>query len=230
MNSKLKVASLIATLLFLSSAMVLSSHMASLSAVNVAETPSIPASTTGLGSRLTPVSILVYNQFSDIDQEFAHTIEAIGRTYGPQFEYDNLTDYTQLASKLPGHDILLVTEMENASMVNMTTVGTAWASILSSYVLNGGNVIMLDHRSTTLNAYGAHLYNISGLMSFTGVGDYNPVGSLTTCYLTNSSDALAYGLPSSFSPSNGMITSSTLDSTTMLQRLRLMQYSVTQYD
>jgi len=211
MISRVRGASLVAAFLFLSSAMVLSSQVISFPALNTTDNGAIPASTTGLGSRNTPVSILVYNQFSDLDQEFIHTIDAISRTYGPQFEYTNLTDYTNLATKLPGNDILLITEMETASMVNITAISAVWAGILSTYVQNGGNVIMLDHRSAIMDAAGAHLYNETGLLSFTGIGDYNPSGTLSTAYVANATNALAYGLPSSFSSSNGMISIQTTD-------------------
>jgi len=215
MKLKMKAVTLFAITLFMSSALVLSSAMISLPSGDITDTAT-PASTKGLGSRLTPVSILVYNQFSDLDGEFINTIDAISRTYGPQFEYENLTDYTQLASKLPGHDILLITELETISMDNITAISASWASILSNFVQNGGNVIMMDHRLSGFDAPGAHLFNETGLLSFTGIGDYNPVGSLSTAYLVNSSNALGQGLPASFASSNGMISIQTTDGITVV--------------
>ncbi|TFG26472.1 hypothetical protein EU527_19680, partial [Candidatus Thorarchaeota archaeon] len=214
MELKMKAVTLFAITLFMSSALVLSSALISLPSGDITDT-STPASTKGLGSRLTPVSILVYNQFSDLDGEFINTIDAIERTYGPQFEYENLTDYRNLASKLPGSDILLITELETATMTNITAIAATWSGTLSSFVSNGGNVIMLDHRQD-IDAPGAHLYNETGLLSFTGIGDYNPIGSLSTAYLVNSSNALGQGLPASFASSNGMISIQTTDGITVV--------------
>ena len=69
MISRVRIVSFLAIFLFLSSALVLGTQNISLSGVNAGENSSLPASTTGLGIRNTPISILVYGQFSDLDQE-----------------------------------------------------------------------------------------------------------------------------------------------------------------
>ncbi len=216
MNFRIKAVSLLAVLLFMSSAFTLSSTQISSPAISTTESNALPASTSGLGSRMTPVSILVYNQFSDLDGEFANTIEAIGRTYGPQFEYDNLTDYTQLASKLPGHDIFLITEMESISLSNITTIGSAWDSILQNYVTNGGNVIVFDYVYGSMQGAGARLYNATGLMSVTGIGSHYGELTPTTLYLVNSTDALGQGLPASYTSTDGTIAIQTTDGTVVV--------------
>ena len=216
MSFKIKTASLLAVMMFLSSAFVASSTLVSNPAISSADDAAIPASTSGLGSRLTPVSILVYNQFSDLFGEFTYTIDAIERTYGPQFEYDNLTDYTKLASKLPGHDIFLITEMELISLQNITTIGPAWSSILQSYVTNGGNVIVLDYVYSPMEGAGARLFNETGLMSVTGIGSHYGQYTPTTLYLVNSSDALGQGLPASYTSTDGTIAIQTTDGTVVV--------------
>ncbi|MFX0108431.1 MAG: hypothetical protein ACFE7R_09125, partial [Candidatus Hodarchaeota archaeon] len=95
----------------------------------------MPSSDFDLGNHRSPVSILVYTEFADLVpdpyNEFRQTITSIQETYGPCFEYENLTDYTQLGTQLDGHDILLIVEQELAYVDNMTTVGAAWASDLA---------------------------------------------------------------------------------------------------
>jgi len=216
MISRVRIVSLLAIFLFLSSALVLGTQTTSLSGVNASEDSSLLASTTGLGIRNTPISILVYGQFSDLDQEYMNTIDAISTVYGPQFEYDEFFDYTELTSLLPGHDIFLMPEMDSVSMVNISAMKPSWSSALLNFVQNGGNIILLDHRITGFDAPGAHFYNETGLLSFTGVGSYNPSGGLTTAYVANSTNALAYGLPSSFGASNGMISIETTDGITVV--------------
>ena len=73
------------------------------------------ASTLNNEHQILPVSILVYTEYTDINDEFVRTMEAIDNTYGTDYYYENLTDYTNLDSALSGHDIFLIPEQEKNS-------------------------------------------------------------------------------------------------------------------
>ena len=90
--------------------------------------------------------ILVYTEFVDTrtDQEYENTMSAIDNTYGTDYLQTNLTDYNNLDSLLPGKDILLIPEQELANITEMQTIGTLWASTLTTFVDDGGVVVMLD--------------------------------------------------------------------------------------
>ncbi len=164
-------------------------------------------------NHILPVSILVYTEF--IDQiagsynEFNNTMIAIDENYGKDYFYENLTDYTQLDSSLPGHDILLIPEQEKASIENTTDIGQAWASTLTEYVNDGGIVILMDYGGVLGRGAGSHIYNESGLMQIDSIS----VITLTSVSLVNSSDALARGVDSSFTAPNGALAFDTPDVT-----------------
>ena len=129
---------------------------------------------------LPSTSILVYTQFVDgrAGEEYENTMTAINTTYGTNYHYTNLTDYTNLDSQLPGNDILLIPEQENANTTIMKTVGTAWATTLTDFVTNGGVVVLLDFGNESAPGLGLHIYNASGLMHIGPVIDQYPGGSL----------------------------------------------------
>ncbi|MFX0065465.1 MAG: hypothetical protein ACFFC7_25110 [Candidatus Hermodarchaeota archaeon] len=60
------------------------------------------------------VSLLVYTEHVDSTpgEEWENTMAAINDTYGTDYYYTNLTDYTQLDTALPNPDILLIPEQE----------------------------------------------------------------------------------------------------------------------
>ncbi|MFX1563490.1 MAG: hypothetical protein ACFFDP_09300 [Promethearchaeota archaeon] len=161
-----------------------------------------------------PVSILVYNQYADTNPggEYEHTMAAINNTYGTDYYYTDLTDYTNLASELPNHDILLIVEQEQATVAQMKTVGTAWATTLTNFVQDGGIVILLDYAIYPWAGYVGitfHIYNSSGLMQINGVSDE----WLNTIYLANTSDALARNVASSWTAPDGSISFNTPETT-----------------
>ena len=129
---------------------------------------------------LPSTSILVYTQFVDgrAGEEYENTMTAINTTYGTNYHYTNLTDYTNLDSQLPGNDILLIPEQENANTTIMKTVGTAWATTLTDFVTNGGVVVLLDFGNESAPGLGLHIYNASGLMHIGPVIDQYPGGTL----------------------------------------------------
>jgi len=117
--------------------------------------------------QIVPVSILVYTEYADIDQEYANTMQAIDNTYGTDYYYENLTDYMDLGTRLQGHDILLIPEQEVASESVLKTIGNAWAPSLINFVNDGGITILLDHYWASGGTY--HIYNQSGLMEINGI-------------------------------------------------------------
>lgn len=161
-----------------------------------------------------PVSILVYTQFADLSAagEFAHTMQSIDAEYGTSYQYENLTDYHGLASVINEYDILLIPEQENAYFSNMTAVGLAWASTLSTFINNGGIVILMDYwgflniPSERLGIT-SHIYNSSGLMTITGFHDE----SYTSMTISDSNDALSLGVTTPFSTTDGAVTYDTTD-------------------
>jgi len=70
---------------------------------------------------LDPISILIYNEYADLVQEFENTITAIDTYYGSNYNYDNLTDSTNLGSMISNYDVLLIPEQENANSNQMKT-------------------------------------------------------------------------------------------------------------
>ncbi|MFX1541162.1 MAG: hypothetical protein ACFFBX_10320 [Promethearchaeota archaeon] len=165
--------------------------------------------------RILPLKMLVYTEYTDYDQEFQNVMNAINITYGTDYYWTNLTDYNDLASLLPGHDILLIPEQELApDYATMQTIGTAWGSTLVPFVNAGGIVILMDF-AASIPGYGPglHIFNESGLMTIYGVTDYFPMGTLATVNIVNSSDALARGIAGSFSPQSGTMSVDTNEAT-----------------
>ncbi|MBN2230158.1 MAG: hypothetical protein JW779_11270 [Candidatus Thorarchaeota archaeon] len=161
-----------------------------------------------------PVSILVYTQYADLSAsgEFKHTMDSIDAEYGTSYQYANLTDYHGLAAVINEYDILLILEQENAYVSNMTEVGLAWASTLSTFITKGGIVIAMDcwgplNIPAERLGITSHIYNSSGLMSITGFHD-EPYTSMT---IYDFDDALALGVTTPFSTTDGAITYDTTD-------------------
>jgi len=168
---------------------------------------------TDLDNRNTPVSILVYTEFAGIlspapNNEFRNTMDSIEETYGEQFRYDNLTDYTQLAAELPNYDIFLLVEQELIYNENISMVGDAWASPLAEFVNNGGNIVALDcYRSVTGAGPTFQLLNRTGIVSVTA-----PVsGQGWTNNLVNATDALARGVAGTWTAPDGSVYFDTTD-------------------
>ncbi|TFF97206.1 MAG: hypothetical protein EU547_04925 [Promethearchaeota archaeon] len=92
------------------------------------------------------VSILVYTEYADTtsEGEFENTLAAIDIYYGSNYNYETLTDYTNLESEISDYDILLIPEQETGSANQLDTVGKAWEGELSEFATNGGIIICLD--------------------------------------------------------------------------------------
>jgi uncharacterized membrane protein len=223
MKTKLSLLSILFVTLFISSVLFVgvgltSEPQRSLSAQQDGATQAgYPA--TDLVTRNSPVSILVYSQFADLvsvapHNEFRNTIDSIKSTYGEQFQYENLTSYTQLSTELSKIDIFLIPEQENLYSANLSAIVSAWSGPLFDFVHGGGIVIALDCYSTNLGRAGPtmSILNGTGLMAVN-----NPVSGLAwTNNLVNQSNALARGVASSYSAPDGSVYFDTTDGTTVI--------------
>ncbi len=161
----------------------------------------IPAAEYDFESRREPVSVLVYNEFSDNDPggEYDNTMSDLQSEYGYKFEYDNLTDYTHLEGVIHDYDVLLLIEQELASYAQIDTVASAWNGFISEWVDNGGVLICMDHWSTSESAYypTARILNNTGLMRI-----YNSTARIgQSITISDSFDPLAFGVSAYTGPS-----------------------------
>ncbi|MHA2497053.1 MAG: hypothetical protein ACXAEI_16395, partial [Candidatus Hodarchaeales archaeon] len=149
-----------------------------------------------------PVSILVYTEFVRSD-ELNNTITAINTAYGSDYSRSNLTDYANLATKLPDNDILLIPEQERATPAEMKAVGAAWSDILTGFVHNGGIVILLTYGVIWQNfGQTTNIYNESGLLQINEVAKVTPSSTIS---VVDPNDALARGVASSWPAPNGSL-------------------------
>ncbi|MFX1606895.1 MAG: hypothetical protein ACFFDD_13455, partial [Promethearchaeota archaeon] len=173
--------------------------------------------TTSTGFNISPPSILVYTEFVDDrpGEEYENTMTAINNTFGIDYLYTNLTDYNNLDAQLPGNDILLIPEQENANTNIMKTVGTTWASTLTTFVDSGGVVVLLDFGNETAPGLGLHIYNASGLMQLGPVLGQYPSAALMEMNRLPSSfgDALGRQVKYRWVPRNNTFAVTTTDGT-----------------
>ena len=111
--------------------------------------------------------VLVYTEYADMSAggEYDKTIKAIDST-GTNFAITHLTDFNQLSSTLPTHQILLIPEQEKASLIQLFNIGTAWASTLKDFVSGGGAVIQCDYGQKYGILTGSGLMNITTSSNF----------------------------------------------------------------
>jgi hypothetical protein len=111
--------------------------------------------------------VLVYTQYADVSPggEYANTIKAIDST-GTNFAITELTDYNELSSMLPMHQILLIPEQENSNLAQLFNIGIEWAPILQDFVSEGGAVIQCDYDQKYGILTGAGLMNITTSSNF----------------------------------------------------------------
>ncbi|MHA2002815.1 MAG: hypothetical protein ACW960_01805 [Candidatus Thorarchaeota archaeon] len=167
------------------------------------------------GLLLDPPSILVYTEFADQNpgEELENTMKAINNTFGTNYAYSNLVNYTFLDTELPGNDILLIPEQENADIAKMKTVGQAWASPLTDFVNSGGVVILLDFGNASAPGLGLHIYNESSLMQFGPVLGQYPSAALMEMNRITFGDALGRQVKYRWVPRNHTFAVATTDGT-----------------
>ena len=163
-----------------------------------------------------PKSILVYTEYADKTTgstgELKNTLDVVNEEFAEDYEISNLTDYTNLPSMIMDYDVLLIPEQELASSQNMTDVGTAWASSLTTFVNSGGIVIMMDFGPASNRGVTSHLYNSSNLMEINGFH----VIRFTTVNVVDTSDALSRGVDSSFTAPDGSLGFETPETSTIV--------------
>ena len=158
---------------------------------------SIPAAEYDFLNRRSPINILMYTEDTDTATggEFQNVYESILETYGPAFEYENLTDYTQLAPRVFDFDVFLILEQEIDSE-NFTTIGQSWAGVLTDYVSQGGIVIQLDGGYAVADG-GGKILNGTGLIK-TSEPEFI---SYDTVNIVDATDPLAFGTAPYTAPS-----------------------------
>jgi archaellum component FlaF (FlaF/FlaG flagellin family) len=148
-------------------------------------------------SQLVPVQIaqriLSYVLYADYLGSYRNTLAAMESAFGPAYKVTEFWVHTQLASMLPGRDILLVPNQEQANLGIMTSIGADWSETLADFLNTGGTVIICDGGTGAGETYGilagAGLVSISAVYSRTNY----------TLYLTEPSDRLAEGVSPTFS-------------------------------
>ncbi|MHA1924748.1 MAG: hypothetical protein ACW974_02425, partial [Candidatus Thorarchaeota archaeon] len=179
------------------------------------QSPQIQTSMQAEVPALDPLSILVYTEFADQTpgEELENTMTAINNTYGTNYVYSNLINYTLLDTELPGNDILLIPEQENTDIAKMKTVGQAWASTLTDFVNNGGVVVLLDFGNASAPGLGLHIYNESSLMQFGPVLGQYPSAALMEMNRITFGDALGRQVKYRWVPRNHTFAVATTDGT-----------------
>jgi len=225
MINKYRILSILFVSLFLSSTLAIGVGMMSVpqGAYSNTDQGAVPKgdNTAAPAAEDTPVSILVFTEFADTTtaapyNEFRNTIDAIENTFGPEFDYDNLTSFPQLATTLPSYDILLLPEQENMNQTDLIAITNAWTSPLTDFVNDGGIVIALDCNGAPGTDLGPgptmQILNETGLMEV--YTPYDGVG--WPINLVEPTDALARGVAASWSAPDGSVRFVTPDATVVV--------------
>ena len=179
----------------------------------------LPAENYGDNRRNEAVSILIYNEYSDltpVSGEYDRVRASLIGSLEGKFTYDNLTDYTQLGSIIEDYDILLIPEMELCNYSVVDTIALAWSGVLPSFVENGGIVICTTYGYSSSypdRFVSPRILNGTGLMTV-----YDP--SIATGHqlnLIDTSDALARNMPASYVSASGTISFDTTDGTVVME-------------
>jgi len=125
-------------------------------------------------NRNSPINILMYIEKTDVSAggEFENVYNSILETYGQAFQYENLTDYTELASRVFEFDIFMILEQE-VHDDNFTIIGSSWAGTLTDYVSSGGIVIATEGGQSVSDC-GAKIMNATGLIKTFNPEKINP--------------------------------------------------------
>ncbi|MGY5876188.1 MAG: hypothetical protein RTU30_10605 [Candidatus Thorarchaeota archaeon] len=162
-----------------------------------------------------PIDILVYVEYTDItpgpNNEFRNTMNSIDETYGTDYQYQNLTDYTELnETVLSEYDVFLVVEQELSTSEDMYNVSMAWAGFLPDWVAQGGVVISMPFEFTA--AHSAQIFNNTGLMGLYESRYISGYGSS----VVDKSNALARGVDTQLILPEGTLGFEISDATTVV--------------
>ncbi len=200
MKSNKKLLCVLLSIIFLTIPLGIAAFTPIESTTTLADTSAL-AEDYDFSNRREPINILVYNQYSDNTGagEWDHTMGELNSEYDYKFEYDNLTDYTELETQIGNYDVLLLIEQELATFAEMDTIAAYWSGFIEAWVLEGGVVICMDHWSIPTADHGvtARILNGTGLMS---IYNYTSrTGDAVT--ITDSFDPLAYNAGAFTGPS-----------------------------
>ncbi|MFW9960930.1 MAG: hypothetical protein ACFFDV_07925 [Candidatus Thorarchaeota archaeon] len=212
MNKKMKLLCVLLSILFLTAPLGIAAATPTASTTSAVDT-SVPAAEYDFSNRRSPISILMYIEKTDLSSggEFENTYQSILDTYGPAFQYENLTDYTDLSSMINAFDVFLILEQE-VNSENFTTIGASWAGTLTDFVASGGIVISLDG-GLTISDIGAVILNATGLIRTANAQQINPA----TVSIVNNTDALAFGVTTTFASPNAAFAYDVLDGTVVVK-------------
>jgi hypothetical protein len=169
---------------------------ASIPAVGPVTDTSITSADYDYSNRRSPINILMYIEETDISPggEFQNVYESILETYGQAFQYENLTDYTELASRVFDFDVFMILEQE-ISDDNFTIIGSSWADTLTDYV-SGGGIVISNDGGILISDCGAKILNATGLIKTYNVQQIDP----GTVNVLDAYDPLAFNVTSFAAP------------------------------
>ncbi|UCF80828.1 MAG: PKD domain-containing protein, partial [Acidobacteriota bacterium] len=158
-------------------------------------------------STASPVQMLSYIQYSDNvpGGEYLNTLAAIN-SVSTDYVNTEFSDYGQLDDLLPGKDVLLIPEQENAGIDQLRAIGAAWARDLQRFVNGGGVVVLCDHNWGSGGTW--EIFNRSGLMSISGSLDTG--GNVD---VVAPADPVAAGVTTPYLAGNGSLSFSTGETT-----------------
>ncbi len=140
--------------------------------------------------------ILSYVAYTDYDEEYLHSLQAIDSSYAEDYILTEFTDYTKLGSMLLENDILFIPEQETATLSTMQTIGASWSTSLSNFLAKGGVIIVCDYSGGSRGILtGAGLMSISSTSSIVG----------SSVYRVDSEDRLTVGVANSFIAPSGAL-------------------------
>jgi|GEM_PF-574380 len=151
--------------------------------------------------------ILAYTQYADTSREYPNTLTAIG-SVSTNYTVTQLTNYSNLATVLPGYDILLIPELEKTSASTLISIGTSWATTLADFVNNGGVVIVCDF----VNSY--HVLTSASLMSISSATSITN----TTVSVSLPGDPVTQGVSPTYTALSGSATYTTTEQNVVVER------------
>ena len=141
-----------------------------------------------------PVRLLVYSGYGN-DGAIAGADIAISQVAGATGRQYNRIPVTaaEVPSNLPLADVLLVNAQEHANNVDLIALGVQWRDALTTFVNNGGTVVVLDaihagNDGTTQILGHAGLFTVTSRTNVTG----------DICTVTSRGDAVSTGLPTTY--------------------------------
>ncbi len=168
------------------------------------EQPTIsPYSLTQFGRLDGSRHILAWVPYTDLTTggEYENVVNAILQFF-TDFTLDTsmTTNPTAFASQLSGKDILIIPEQEG--IFDLSAVGTAFSSTVSSFLSTGKTMVVMDYLTTGSTTF----LNGTGLMDITPLSSF----SNTTAVVFDTSSSIVNGVPSTFQTMDGTTTHSSV--------------------